>query len=99
MKTRCLLLVTTLCVATTAAPQPPPVSAFGALPTMRSPAISPDGERYAFIAHVGERVLVYAAQLDSNQADAVINVLNAKGRAVTWANNDTLILLASETET
>jgi dipeptidyl aminopeptidase/acylaminoacyl peptidase len=66
---------------------------------MRSPAISPDGKRYSFIAHAGERVLVYAAQLDSNQADAVIDIINAKGRAVTWANNDTLILLASETET
>jgi dipeptidyl aminopeptidase/acylaminoacyl peptidase len=99
MKLSCLLLVPALCLATIAAAQPPPVSAFAALPAMRSPAISPDGKRYAFIAHVDEKVLVYAAQLDNNQADAVINVLNADARALTWANDDTLILLASETQT
>ena len=99
MKLSYLLLVPALCLASIAAAQPPPVSAFAALPAMRSPAISPDGKRYAFIAHVGERVLLYAAQLDNNQADAVINVLNADARALTWANDDTLILLASETET
>jgi dipeptidyl aminopeptidase/acylaminoacyl peptidase len=97
MKSCRLLLAPLLSLAAVAAAQqPPPPSAFAALPAMKSPAISPDGKRYAFIAHVGERVLVYAAQLDNNQADAVINVLNADARALTWANNDTLILLASE---
>jgi dipeptidyl aminopeptidase/acylaminoacyl peptidase len=94
-----LLLVPALLLGVVAAAQPPPPSAFGVLPAMQSPAISPDGRRYAFIAHAGERTLVYAAQLDGNRADAVINVINADARAVTWANDDTLILLASETET
>jgi cephalosporin-C deacetylase-like acetyl esterase len=99
MKRRYLLLVPGLFVGTVATAQPPPASAFGSLPVMQSPAISPDGLRYAFIAHAGERNLVYAAQLDTNTADAVIDVINSKTRAVTWANDDTLILLASETET
>lgn len=99
MKLRHVMLVPALCLATIAAAQPPPVSAFAALPAIKSPAISPDGKRYAFIAHAGDGVLVYAAQLDNNQADAVINVLDADARALTWANDDTLILLASDTET
>jgi dipeptidyl aminopeptidase/acylaminoacyl peptidase len=96
---RSLLLAAALSLGSIAAAQPPPLSAFAVLPEMQSPAISPDGKRYAFIAHVAERSLLYAAQLDTNQADAVINVINADSRAVTWANDDTLILLASETET
>jgi len=98
MKSCCLLLVPLLSLAAVAAAQPPP-SAFAALPAMKSPAISPDGLRYSFIAHTPERTLVYAAQLANNQADAIINVINADSRALTWANDDTLILLASETET
>jgi len=99
MKSCCLALVGALCVGLPTAAQPPPPSAFAALPAMQSPAMSPDGTRYAFIAHAGDRTLLYVAQLATNQAETVINLINARSRAVTWANDDTLVLLASETET
>jgi dipeptidyl aminopeptidase/acylaminoacyl peptidase len=100
MKSSCLVLFAALCFGTSVAAQPPPVEAFAALPTTQSPAISPDGKRIAFIAQTGEGTLVYAAQLATNTADAIVAVggeLDA--RAVTWANNDTLILLVSESNT
>src|SRR5262245_5179790 len=100
MKSCCLVLLAALCFAINAAAQPPPVEAFAALPTTQSPAISPDGKRIAFIAQTDKGTLVYAAQLATNTADAIIAVggeLDA--RAVIWANNDTLILLVSESDT
>jgi dipeptidyl aminopeptidase/acylaminoacyl peptidase len=66
---------------------------------MQSPAISPDGTRIAFIARTADGTFVYAAQLANNQADAIVGVDPSNARAVTWANNDTLILLASDAET
>ena len=93
------LLVLALCLGSIATAQPPPAAAFAALPAMQSPAISPDGLRYAFIAQTDRGTFVYAAQLATNEADAIIAVDPSKARAVTWANNDTLILLASETDT
>ena len=99
MKSSCLFLVPALCLGPIAAAQPPPAAAFAALPAMQSPAISPDGARIAFIAQTDDGSFVYAAQLANNQADAIVGVNESKARAVTWANNDTLILLVSETDT
>src|SRR5688572_18690172 len=99
MKSCSPFLVLALCLGPVAAAQPPPAAAFAALPAMQSPVISPDGERIAFIAQTNDGALVYAVQLASNQADAVIRINDTDGRAVTWANDDTLILLVSSTET
>lgn len=99
MNSSCLCLVPALCLGTIAVAQPPPASAFAALPAMQSPAISPDGTRIAFIARTADGTFVYAAQLANNQADAIVGVDPSNARAVTWANNDTLILLASDAET
>ena len=98
MKRCCLPLVLALYLSPGAA-QPPPVAAFAALPAMQSPAISPDGKRLAFITHTDAGGFVYAVQLATNQADAIVAVTDSNERAVTWANDDTLILLVSGTET
>jgi dipeptidyl aminopeptidase/acylaminoacyl peptidase len=99
MKSACLLVVLA-CLAPIAAAQPPPVAAFAAPPAMLSPAISPDGLRYAFIRKTEDAGhLVYAVQLANNQADAIVESTTLDGRAVAWANNDTLVLLVSETVT
>ena len=100
MKSWCLVLFAALGLSTIAVAQPPPVVAFAALPSTQSPAISPDGKRMAFIAQTAQGTFVFASQLDTNTADAVVGVggeLDA--RAVAWANNDTVILLVSETDT
>jgi dipeptidyl aminopeptidase/acylaminoacyl peptidase len=100
MKSCSLVLFAAVCFSLIAAAQPPPVEAFAALPTTQSPAISPDGKRIAFIAQSPQGTLVYAAQLANNTADAIVAVGgDLDARAVTWANNDTLILLVSESDT
>jgi dipeptidyl aminopeptidase/acylaminoacyl peptidase len=99
VRNRCLVFLLMLCLAPIAAAQPPPPAAFATLPAVQSPAISPDGRRIAYIARTGSGTFVYAAQLATNQADAIIGVDPSRARAVVWANDDTLILLASETET
>jgi dipeptidyl aminopeptidase/acylaminoacyl peptidase len=99
MKSCRLFFILALCLGPIAAAQPPPAAAFAALPAMQSPAISPDGARIAFIAQTDDGSFVYVAQLANNQADAIVDVNASKARAVTWANNDTLILLVSETDT
>jgi dipeptidyl aminopeptidase/acylaminoacyl peptidase len=96
---RCLHAVLTLWLVPVATAQLPPAAAFAALPAVQSPAISPDGQRIAYIARTGGGTFVYAVQLANNQADAIVGVDPSRARAVVWANNDTLILLASETET
>ena len=99
MKT-CYLLLVPLCLETIAAAQPPP-AAFASLPAMVSPAISPDGERFAFITSNENGSFMYAAQVGTNQVDAVVMVdpETQDARAVTWVNNETAILLVSETDT
>jgi dipeptidyl aminopeptidase/acylaminoacyl peptidase len=97
MNSRHLLIVIALGLGPMAAAQPPPVAVFAAPPAMQSPSISPDGARIAFIAHTDQGTFVYASQLASNQADAVVRV-DDKARAVSWTNNDTLLLLASEAD-
>ena len=99
MKSCSPFLVLALTLSPVAAAQPPQAAAFAALPAMLSPVISPDGARIAFIAQTNEGALVYAAQLANNQADAIIRINDTDGRAVTWANDDTLILLVSSTDT
>lgn len=99
VKSSCPAVVLTLCFGFVATAQPPPATAFAALPAVESPAISPNGQRIAYIARTSAGAFVYAVQLASNRADAVIGVDPSNARAVTWANDDTLILLASETET
>jgi dipeptidyl aminopeptidase/acylaminoacyl peptidase len=99
VRSRGLLAVLTLWLVPLATAQPPPAAAFAALPAVQSPAISPDGQRIAYIARTGGGTFVYAVQLANNQADAIVGVDPSRARAVVWANNDTLILLASETET
>lgn len=93
------MFATVACFLVPIATAQPPPAAFAALPAVQSPAISPDGQRIAYIARTGAGTFVYAAQLATNQADAIIGVDPSRARAVVWANNDTLILLASETET
>jgi len=94
-----LFVVVALSLCSIAAAQPPPLEAFAALSAMQSPSLSPDGKRIAFITHVERGSFIYASRLASQQADAVVDVNSLKARKLSFANNDTLLLLSSETET
>ncbi|HEX5047536.1 MAG TPA: S9 family peptidase [Gammaproteobacteria bacterium] len=80
-----------------AAAQPPPLEAFASLPAMQSPSISPDGKRLAFIAQDGDKSFVLVADIETRAVGAAVDVSVMKPRNVIWTNDDTLLLLASET--
>jgi dipeptidyl aminopeptidase/acylaminoacyl peptidase len=79
------------------AQDPPPVEAFAALPAMQSPNISPDGQRLAFIAQSDASSFVLVSNLSDMKVTSAVDVSVMKPRDVIWANDDTLLLLASET--
>jgi dipeptidyl aminopeptidase/acylaminoacyl peptidase len=84
-------------ICSLAAAQPPPLEAFASMPAMQSPSISPDGKRLAFIAQDGDKSFVLVADLETRAVGAAVDVSVMKPRNVIWTNDDTLLLLASET--
>ena len=84
-------------ICSLAAAQPPPLEAFAALPAMQAPSISPDGQRLAFIAQAEDKGFVLVSNLSDMKVTAAVDVSVMKPRDVIWANDDTLLLLASET--
>ncbi len=87
-----------LCLCSPAAvAQQPPLEAFASLPAMQSPTISPDGKKLAFIAQAEAGSFVFVSDLETMAVGAAVDVSVMKPRDVTWANQDTLLLLASQT--
>jgi dipeptidyl aminopeptidase/acylaminoacyl peptidase len=82
-----------------AAAQAPPLEAFASLPAMESPSISPDGKRLAFIAQADAGSYVMVSDLATMAVGAAVDVSAMKPRRLSWTNDDTLLLLASETIT
>jgi dipeptidyl aminopeptidase/acylaminoacyl peptidase len=79
------------------AQEPAPLDAFAALPAMQSPSISPSGKRLAFIAQADAGSFVLVSDLQTMAVGAAVDVSAMKPRNVLWANDDTLLLFASET--
>jgi dipeptidyl aminopeptidase/acylaminoacyl peptidase len=96
MKRYCLCTAL-LAFCSTAAAQAPPLEAFAALPAMQAPSISPDGQRLAFIAQSEEASFVLVSNLADMKVTSAVDVSSIKARDVSWANDDTLLMLASET--
>ena len=90
----CTLLLGHSFVATA---QAPPLEAFAAMPAMQAPNISPDGQRLAFIAQADASSFVLVSNLSDMKVTSAVDVSAMKPRDVIWSNNDSLLLLASET--
>jgi hypothetical protein len=74
--------------------EPPPVEAYGRIPVTELAALSPSGERLAYIAvHDGARTLVLR-KLDGTPI-STSDVGNAKIRNLDWAGEDRLIVQIS----
>jgi dipeptidyl aminopeptidase/acylaminoacyl peptidase len=97
MKLARLASLLALGIASVAAAQPPPVELFAALPAMEAPSISPDGKRLAFVAQADAGSFVLVSDLETMAIGAAVDVSTLKLRDVAWANDDTLLLLTSET--
>src|SRR5688500_17979654 len=97
MKPAALFCTLLLGLCSTAGAQAPPVEAFAALPAMQAPNISPDGQRLAFIAQADASSFVLVSNLSDMKVTSAVDVSVMKPRDVIWSNDDTLLLLASET--
>lgn len=76
---------------------PPPVEAYGKLPGIEQISLSPSGQRYAFIAVIGETRKLVAAQVDGTKVLYATNVGDAKVVGVDWAGEDHLLVTVSHT--
>ena len=97
MKPVHLLCALVLGSGSAAVAQAPPLDAFAALPAMQAPSISPDGQHLAFIAQAQGQSFVLVSNIGDNKVTAAVDVSVMKPRDLSWANADTLMLLASET--
>jgi dipeptidyl aminopeptidase/acylaminoacyl peptidase len=71
---------------------------FGALPRISDAAISPDGRTLAMLQNIGDDTGVVFHDLDNLAASPRGTRLeNAMGRQLTWVNDDTLLLMVSQT--
>ena len=75
----------------------PPVEAYGKLPGIEQISLSPSGQRYAFIAVIGETRKLVAAQVDGTKVLYATNVGDAKVTGVDWAGEDHLLVTVSHT--
>jgi dipeptidyl aminopeptidase/acylaminoacyl peptidase len=78
-----------------AAPEPPPVEAYGRLPAMAEVDISPSGERLAFVASDAEGRKLFVRTV-AGQPLAIVPLADKKLRGVYWGGERFVIFLISE---
>ncbi len=76
---------------------PPPIEAYGALPSMEQITLSPSGTRYAFIARVGETRRLYVATTD-NKPLSITELGDSKVTNVAWAGEDYVLVTSAVTK-
>lgn len=75
---------------------PPPIEAYGSLPAIEMVSLSPSGDRYAFIAKVGDARRLYVATVE-NKSLAVTDVGDNKVRGLSWAGEDYVLVTIGAT--
>ncbi len=76
---------------------PPPLAIYGQLPSVEAPALSPSGNRLAFIERKGSRRYVVATDLQSRKLLAATRIDNTKVRALRWYDESHLLISYSST--
>jgi dienelactone hydrolase len=79
-----------------APPTPPPIEAYGKLPALDMVRLSPSGERYAFIAEIGDKPRLVIATTDNKPLD-VLDIGDAKVRNIEWAGDDRILITKTNT--
>jgi acetyl esterase/lipase len=91
-----VLAASSACVAQ-AAPQAPPLAAYGRLPAIDNVALSPSGERFAVIESDKDGRTVYVRQTADGKVVRAFRFGAAKLRALTWAGDDHLLVINTAT--
>lgn len=74
-------------------------AAYGALPRIQDPQISPDGKTIAYLRNDETGNVVVFTQIGTDAPPSGINLGDVKARGLIWASNDHVILLTSYVET
>jgi len=76
---------------------PPPLAAYGALPSLELLQLSPSGQRLAFISVAGEQRRLILLDLTAFAPIANVAVGEAKVRELRWLGEDRILIITSET--
>ncbi|MFW2343117.1 alpha/beta fold hydrolase [Brevundimonas sp.] len=76
---------------------PPPLAAYGALPSLELLQLSPSGERLAFISVAGEQRRLILMDLTTFAPVANVAVGAAKVRDLRWLGEDRVLIITTET--
>jgi dipeptidyl aminopeptidase/acylaminoacyl peptidase len=82
-------------------PQHPPAEAFGALPAISDPVLSPDGHHLAIIQPVHGRptVVIYELPVQAGKTPAILASDQWVVTRILWAKNDRLIVVIKDNRT
>ena len=95
--TLAICILALLAAPLSASPEPPPLSAYGALPEVEDVALSPSGDRIATLTTFSqERVLLILDREGS--VLRLVKVGDAKLRSMQWAGDEWLILQTGQTQ-
>lgn len=75
----------------------PPIEAYGHLPAIDLMRLSPSGERYAFVAVLGESRTLAVAKAVDNKAIYATKIGDAKLRGIRWADENHVLATTSST--
>jgi dipeptidyl aminopeptidase/acylaminoacyl peptidase len=77
---------------------PPPLAAYGALPSLEMVSLSPDGTRLARVTVTGEDRAMVVSEIATGRILANAKVGVTKVRDLEWINNDRLLITVSVTQ-
>lgn len=78
--------------------EPPPLTAYGALPSLELVEVSPSGQRLAFITVSGEQRMLVMLDLTTKAQLGGLDVGSAKVRDLDWIGEDRVLITTSSTE-
>ena len=104
LMTSSILLLTILCThSATGAPAdaagytPPALALYGELPSLEDPALSPSGDRFAYIATQDDQRYVVVTSLSTGKPVAAVRIDDTKVRGLRWYDDNRLLILYSAT--
>lgn len=80
-----------------AAQAPPPLGLYGQLPSLEAPALSPDGDRLAFVERRGDGRYIVVSDPVTGKPVAAARIGDTKLRGLSWYDDNRLLILYSAT--
>ncbi len=74
----------------------PPLEAFGDIPAVRSPDLSPDGTRMAYLARLGDSDYLTIYDFATGQSEPVVSTTAIRARSAYFVGSDHVVMIASD---